>query len=143
MRNRMQRPKQGRSRLRGATLRGTVWKLALVGGLAAVVGAGVFGRADVPRVDTPLVVLGANDLGMHCMQQDFSEFLILPPFNTLHAQVIDRSGEHPELVTEGVTVEYTIPQNTRSTDKTNWWTYDRLLEMSKLLLARVPGCRAP
>ncbi|MFG0260026.1 MAG: cytochrome c3 family protein [Phycisphaerales bacterium JB041] len=125
MRNRIRRPRRLSSRLRGASLRGTVWRLALVGGLTAAVGAGAFHRADVPRVDTPLVVLGANDLGMHCMQQDFSEFLILPPFNTLHAQVIDRSGEHPELVTEGVTVEYTIPQNTRSTDKTNWWTYDQ------------------
>ena len=29
-----------------------------------------------------MVVLGYNDLGMHCMNQDFSEFMILPPFNT-------------------------------------------------------------
>jgi hypothetical protein len=70
------------------------------------------------------VVLGANDLGMHCTQQDFSEFLILPPYNTVHAQVIDRSGEHPQIVKDGVEVFYAMHGNTRSTDKTNWWTYD-------------------
>ena len=34
-------------------------------------------------------VIGWNDLGMHCMDgTDFSVFSILPPFNTIHAQVI-------------------------------------------------------
>lgn len=75
-------------------------------------------------VTTPLVVLGANDLGMHCTQQDFSEFLILPPYNTVHAQVIDRTGEHPQIVKDGVIVAYAVPGNTRAADKTNWWTYD-------------------
>ncbi len=69
------------------------------------------------------VVLGWNDLGMHCMNQDFSELMLLPPYNTLHAQVIDRSGEDPRLVTSGVTVGYSIPGNTHSADKTNFWTY--------------------
>ena len=32
-------------------------------------------------------VLGWNDLGMHCMDSDYSVFSILPPFNNLHAQV--------------------------------------------------------
>ena len=96
--------------------------LALAAGLAFA----AFGAGDEPVrvVTTPLVVLGANDLGMHCTQQDFSELLILPPYNTVHAQVIDRTGEHPQIVKDGVTVSYTIPGNTRSTDKTNWWTYD-------------------
>ena len=31
----------------------------------------------------PYVVLGYNELGMHCMNEDFSEICILPPFNTL------------------------------------------------------------
>ncbi len=69
-----------------------------------------------------MVVLGYNDLGMHCMNEDFSELMILPPFNTLHAQVIQR-GEEPRLVTGNVTVRYSIENNTTSADKTNFWTY--------------------
>jgi len=81
-----------------------------------------------PRaVNTPFVVLGFNDLGMHCMNQDCSEFLILPPFNNLHAQVIDRTHGSPEIVTNGITVQYVMPTNTRSADKTNFWTYANAL----------------
>ncbi|MFA6244340.1 MAG: hypothetical protein WC655_25580, partial [Candidatus Hydrogenedentales bacterium] len=68
-------------------------------------------------------MLGYNDLGMHCMNQDFSTLMILPPYNTLHAQVIERRGEEPRIVTSGVTVEYSIPGNTDSTDDTNFWDY--------------------
>lgn len=81
-------------------------------------------RGAAPRaVDTPYVVLGFNDLGMHCMNEDCSELLILPPYNNIHAQVIDRTHGSPEIVTSGITVEYVLPTNTRSSDKTNFWTY--------------------
>ncbi len=36
------------------------------------------------------VVVAANDLGMHCADQDDRIFSVLPPFNVLHAQVIER-----------------------------------------------------
>ena len=78
-------------------------------------------------VNTPYVVLGFNDLGMHCMNQDCSELLILPPFNNLHAQVIDRTHGSPEIVTNGITVQYVLPSNTRSADKTNFWKYANAL----------------
>lgn len=68
------------------------------------------------------VVFGYNDLGMHCLNQDFSELMILPPFNTLHAMVIQR-GEEPDIRTSGVTVNYSIPSNTYSVGKTNFWDY--------------------
>ncbi len=74
-----------------------------------------------------MVVLGYNDLGMHCMNEDFSQLMVLPPYNTLHAQIIDRSGEEPRIVTGGVNVTYSIPGNTHSTDKTNFWTYAKRL----------------
>lgn len=32
------------------------------------------------------VVFAANDLGMHCMGPDFTELMVLPPFNNLHAR---------------------------------------------------------
>jgi len=93
----------------------------------AIAGCGGRGSTAGPPSDLifagDMVVLGYNDLGMHCMNQDFSQFMILPPYNTLHAQVIDRSGERPRIVTSDVTVSYTIPSNTHSSDKTNFWTY--------------------
>ena len=72
------------------------------------------------------VVLGYNDLGMHCMNQDFSEFMILPPYNTLHAQVF-RRGSSPKMITSGISVSYSIPGNTTSVSKTNFWSYARSL----------------
>lgn len=74
-----------------------------------------------------LVVIAYNDLGMHCMNEDFSEICILPPANTLRATVIDRSESDPNIVTEGVTLEYSIPGNTVSQTKTNFWTYAQAL----------------
>ncbi|MBS1812765.1 MAG: hypothetical protein JST84_31650 [Acidobacteria bacterium] len=74
-----------------------------------------------------MLVLGYNELGMHCMNEDFSEMAILPPFNTLRAQIIDRSGEEPKIVKSGVTVKYSIPGNTHSADKTNFWLFSKSL----------------
>lgn len=71
---------------------------------------------------TSYVVLGYNDLGMHCMNQDFSQLCILPPYNSLHAQVI-RRGVEPRVISSGVTVKYRIPNNTTSVTKTNFWQY--------------------
>lgn len=76
----------------------------------------------LPATDGTHVVLGYNDLGMHCMNEDFSEFMILPPYNTVHAQVI-RRGAEPVIVTSGVTISYHIPGNTTSVTKTNFWDY--------------------
>jgi hypothetical protein len=72
------------------------------------------------------VVYGYNELGMHCMNQDFSELMILPPFNSIRAQVI-RKGEEPSIITSGVTLRYSVPGNTHSSDKTNFWTYSQKL----------------
>ncbi len=68
------------------------------------------------------VVLGYNDLGMHCMNRDFSQLCILPPYNSLHAQVL-RRGREPRIVTDNVTVSYRIINNTTSANKTNFWQF--------------------
>ncbi|NJL70976.1 MAG: hypothetical protein HC888_04840, partial [Candidatus Competibacteraceae bacterium] len=85
------------------------------------------GDPNVPPVpegvNTNYIVFGYNDLGMHCMNQDFSEMMILPPYNTLHAQVIKRGGEEPDVVSSGVTIEYNILNNTTSSNKTNFWDF--------------------
>ncbi len=92
--------------------------LLTVGGLLIF---GCSGPANPNQKDT--VVFGYNDLGMHCMNQDFSELMILPPYNNLHAQVIDRTGENPRIITQGITIQYSIPGNTSSANKTNFWDY--------------------
>lgn len=71
------------------------------------------------------VILAANDLGMHCYQQDFSDFLILPPGNNLKVQVFKKEGTTAELVNTGVVVTYEIIDNTTSANKTNFWEYAR------------------
>ena len=38
-------------------------------------------------------LLGWNNLGMHCMDDDYSVFSILPPFNTIDAHLIDANGK--------------------------------------------------
>lgn len=93
---------------------------AAAAALAGVIGLGGMGLM-VPPPST-YVVFADNDLGMHCMNEDLSELMILPPFNTLRAQVI-RRGVEPSIVTTGITVKYSVPGNTHSSDKTNFWTF--------------------
>lgn len=67
------------------------------------------------------IVLTWNDLGMHCYNRDFNDLAVLPPANTLWAQVV-RVGNPPQIITTGVTVEYSFPDNTNSTSKSNFWS---------------------
>ena len=76
-------------------------------------------------------VLAWNDLGMHCYDADFSDFSILPPYNTLYAQVITK-GAPPRLVTDGLIVSYEFENNTHSADKTNFWQYAEKLFGARL-----------
>jgi cytochrome c553 len=67
-------------------------------------------------------VIGWNDLGMHCISPSFKEMAILPPFNNLFVQVIQK-GDPPQLATTGITVEYYIKNNTVVSGKTDFWQY--------------------
>ena len=51
-------------------------------------------------------VLAFNDLGMHCADLDYSVFSILPPFNVVNAQVIERGDEPRILDNTQVSVSY-------------------------------------
>ncbi len=74
------------------------------------------------------VLLGWNDLGMHCANKDFSQLSILPPYNNIYAQLIKKiPGQAPQVVTTNVVIEYSIPGNTYSVGKTNFWTYAQQL----------------
>jgi hypothetical protein len=78
---------------------------------------------DSPGLVEEYALLAWNDLGMHCYNRDFQDLAVLPPFNTLWAQVI-RVGDPPQVITDGITVEYSFPDNTYSVGKSNFWTYD-------------------
>ena len=82
-------------------------------------------------------LLAWNNLGMHCFDGvDYSIFSILPPLNTLLAQLQNKNGA---LVTSGVNISYEAAADTRgsinssSATKTNFWQY-----VQKLFGASVP-----
>ncbi len=58
-------------------------------------------------------LLAINDLGMHCGDQDTRISSILPPFNVLHAQVVQRGRTGlPRVLGEGeVTLSYSAASN--------------------------------
>ena len=72
------------------------------------------------------IIVGWNDLGMHCSNKDFSTMVVLPPYNVIYSQVI-KVGDvdrMPELATTGLRITYSIPGNTYSVGKTNFWDYE-------------------
>jgi len=86
-------------------------------------------RSSSGSSTTPTYALSAwNDLGMHCVDgNDYSIMSILPPYNNLHAQLVNKSTN--KQVTSGVTITYeatadlTGSINTSSAGKTNFWQY--------------------
>ncbi|NOZ55807.1 MAG: hypothetical protein GXO73_03325, partial [Calditrichaeota bacterium] len=93
-------------------------------------------KAEKPTIQLGEVVVLAwndpwNDLGMHCYDDDESVFCILPPYQTLWAQVIVRGGK-PKIVTEGYAIRYAFDHNTTSRGKTNFWDYAEKLFGAKL-----------
>lgn len=122
------------------------WKVALLV-LLVTWGCSRKNEEDQPRVrDNPKVeptklsnvVLGGNstyvvfawnDLGMHCLNPTYDQVVILPPYNDLIVQVVKR-GKVPTVVTSGLTVSYSIDNNTYSVGKQNYgqfWTYAQKL----------------
>ncbi|MBK7142512.1 MAG: hypothetical protein IPH75_10565 [bacterium] len=72
------------------------------------------------------IVIGWNDLGMHCSNKDFTNVVVLPPFNNVRAQVIQvgDSTHLPVIMTTGFRILYEIPGNTFSVGKTNFWDFE-------------------
>ena len=72
------------------------------------------------------ILLGWNDLGMHCSNKYFRDLAVLPPFNTLYAQVIRRGSptELPQVIGPGLRLTYEFENNTYSVGKTDFWSYE-------------------
>ena len=95
-------------------------------------------------------LIGWNDLGMHCMDgKDFSVFTTLPPFNTIHCQLIDPNGDR---VTSpnGINVTYeaiadpTGSITRTSQGKTNFWDYvEQLFGVALPVDEGLKGARMP
>ncbi|HEY9113793.1 MAG TPA: hypothetical protein VIN10_03785, partial [Bacteroidales bacterium] len=75
------------------------------------------------------IIIGWNDLGMHCANKDFNSVVILPPYNNLRSQVILKGNatQNPQIISSGVNVSYEVPGNTYSVGKTNFWDYEYAL----------------
>jgi PKD repeat protein len=97
--------------------------LAILAGLFVAGAPHLAGQAS----STGWKVVAWNNLGMHCMDADFSVFAILPPYNTIQAQVIDNTGvllttpSGVQLTYEGV-ADPAGSINTTSSGKTNFWS---------------------
>ncbi len=104
---------------RRATLRVTFVLTAVLASLAVAPAARATSVADTRA---KYVVIAVNDLGMHCYQRSYAGFMILPPANTLKAQVF-RRGDDARLVRRGIIVTYKLVGNTTSAGKTDFWKY--------------------
>lgn len=89
------------------------------------------GSGSISTATGSYALFAWNDLGMHCLNPSYDKAVILPPYNTVWAQLVKR-GAPPEIVTGGVTLEYRIVNNTSSSGKTHaatggvygqFWTY--------------------
>ncbi|MFA7423729.1 MAG: cytochrome ubiquinol oxidase subunit I [Desulfosarcinaceae bacterium] len=83
---------------------------------------------DIPPFDAEndeYVLLAWNNMGMHCLSDSDPWWVILPPANDLHAQLI-RRGELPEVVTEEVTLVYRVEAGFEHPEKqVSFWKHAR------------------
>jgi hypothetical protein len=75
-------------------------------------------RGTIPADTMKYVVFAWNDLGMHCLNPTYDKAVLLPPYNTVWAQVV-RRGNPPQIVTSGLTAEYRMLDNTYTYGKTD------------------------
>jgi hypothetical protein len=98
---------------------------------------GAIPRTDASRAQ--YVVMAWNDLGMHCANPTYDTAVLLPPYNTLWAQVIKR-GSTPLVVTQGISVSYRIVNNTYSYGKANYSQFwDNASKLFGISLAKNTG----
>ena len=108
----------------------------IVGALLAACGGGSGGGGtdggNTPPPDrSEVVVLAANDLGMHCMDREFSVFSILPPFNVVNAQVVGHTADGRPLLLDQTDIDVRYDavadgsgsSNASSVGKTDFWAY--------------------
>ena len=103
--------------------------------LTACGGGGGSGTQPPNTVATSAKVLATNDLGMHCMDREFSVFSILPPFNVVNAQVVKRDTNGRPYIADETDVEVFFEDvadsngsiNSYSIGKTDFWLHANAL----------------
>jgi len=93
---------------------------------APIIDTPLFLPLVINRFPTGYVVVGWNNLGMHCYDLKYEDMAVLPPYNTMWAQVILR-GDPPVILTQGTSVAYSFQDNTESATKSNFWDYAQQL----------------
>ncbi len=86
---------------------------------------------SAPAQSTTWSIVGWNNLGMHCMDSDYSVFSILPPYNTINAQIIKGYNGEARLIGNASTWSITYravsdpdgSKNTTSIGKGNFWDF--------------------
>ena len=103
-------------------------KASVITSLVCRLGAAILTTSAALAGGGQWTLVGWNNLGMHCMDDDYSVFSILPPFNTINAQLIDGNGR---LVQDGAGLSLSFEAladpdgsiNTTSVGKTNFWDF--------------------
>ena len=103
----------------------------ILGAAIVVLGVAAF-ALHLHAVNGGWTLLAWNNLGMHCMDSDYSVFSILPPYNVINAQLIDPDGNLVKnsagiSVTYEAVVDFDSSINTTSLNKTNFWNHVRNL----------------
>lgn len=97
--------------------------------LCLVFGVSLIASALSVLAATNYTVVGWNNLGMHCMDSDYSVFSILPPYNTINAQIIQGVNGTASIVTNGIGITYQAVAdpsgsiNTTSAGKGNYYDF--------------------
>ncbi|MBP1622375.1 MAG: hypothetical protein H6Q07_395 [Acidobacteria bacterium] len=101
-------------------------RIVICAALVALAAAGFSLRLQA--VNGGWTILAWNNLGMHCMDSDYSVFSILPPYNVINAQVIDSNGillknSAGIHVTYEAVVDLDDSINMTSIHKSNFWSF--------------------
>jgi hypothetical protein len=97
------------------------------------------GQAVPDFMNREYVVFAWNNLGMHCANPSYDTAVLLPPYNTLWAQVVKR-GNPPQIVTQNLTVDYSFINNTYSYGKGDYGQFwDNSQSLFGVNLARNTG----
>jgi hypothetical protein len=81
-----------------------------------------YGTQAIPAASMAYTILAWNDLGMHCDQDDYSYFAILPPANNLYAQVF-RLNSSENGMANNIVVTYEFPKKMNPASQTNFWQF--------------------
>jgi hypothetical protein len=69
------------------------------------------------------LLLAWNDLGMHCISDCDPWFILLPPANTLEAQLIER-GDIPQILSDGYKLRYRVQEGYENPSKhVEFWNH--------------------